>query len=644
MSMFILSFGNSIYWKSSNLLAFIWQANFTMVFMCLIVALDYYRYFPTNLVHEIDFIEWIHVGSLNVNISGFFDTLTIVMLFVITTVSSLVQHYSQTYMKYDPHILRFMSYLSLFTFFMLILVTSGNFLQLFMGWEGVGICSYLLINFWHTRIQANKAAIKALLVNRIGDTAFAIGIFIIFTNFNTLDFPLLSTLIFDVKGSQLIDINTIAFFLFIGCMGKSAQIGLHTWLPDAMEGPTPVSALLHAATMVTAGVFLLVRCSFIFQEAHYILPFITLIGALTTFLAASTAIVQNDIKKVIAYSTCSQLGYMVMACGLSNFNGAMFHLYNHAFFKALLFLTAGSIIHALDNEQDLRKMGGLINILPFSYTMMLIGSLALMGFPFLSGYYSKEFILEVALSKSTVTGDFAFWLGSLSSGCTAFYSIRSLIFIFFGKTNSHKKIIEQAHDTPVGMKEPLFILATLSIFTGYISKDFFIGLGTPFWGNSIIYYSCNYYSNVYAEFLPFNFKVIPLIFSFVGSFLAFFLYTYVFKNSKTFMYNSYYNFFNKKWYFDLIYNDVLIQKSLDIGYNISYKVLDRGFLEIVGIKGFTKNYSDLSHSLIRTQSGHPYHYFLFFVLGSMLLMIFTSMIVLQLPLLLIFLILFSVSV
>ena len=468
---------------------------------------------------------WFDLELLHIEFGGFFDTLTSIMLCVVTFISLCVHIYSLEYMKNDMHLQRFLSYLSLFTFFMIVLVTSNNFIQLFAGWEGVGICSYLLINFWFTRIQANKAAIKAVIVNRIGDTAFAIAIFLIFKTTGALDFDtvfLLASTLTDYEA------NLICLFLFIGAMGKSAQIGLHTWLPDAMEGPTPVSALIHAATMVTAGVFLIVRCSPLFQEANIILPLMTIIGSLTTFFAATTALVQTDLKRVIAYSTCSQLGYMVTACGLSAYNVSIFHLSNHAFFKALLFLTAGSIIHAMGNEQDMRKMGGLLNFLPFSYCMILIGSLALMGFPFLSGYYSKDVILEIAYAKFTVTGHFAFWLGSVSAMFTSFYSIRLIFLTFLGEVNATKNNIKNIHDAPFLMALPMAFLSILSIFVGYFTKDLFVGLGTPFWGNSIAFSTSDYDVFLTAEFLPFSIKIIPVFFSFLGTFLSIIYYNFFF--------------------------------------------------------------------------------------------------------------------
>jgi len=392
----------------------------------------------TGVNSKLSFGVWIIIDSLQVNWSFLFDSLTLIMLFVITFISTLVHLYSIEYMENDPHLPRFMSYLSLFTFFMLILVTGNNFLQMFVGWEGVGLSSYLLINFWFTRIQANKAAIKAMLVNRIGDFALLLAIFSIYFIFESLDYDVVFNLVpifidskIIIKNFEVSAIDLICILLFIGAMGKSAQIGLHSWLPDAMEGPTPVSALIHAATMVTAGVFLISRCSFLFEFSPIALVVVTIVGSGTAFFASTTGLFQNDLKKVIAYSTCSQLGYMVFACGLSSYEVGLFHLSNHAFFKALLFLGAGSIIHAVNDEQDMRRMGGLRSLLPFSYAIMLIGSLALIGFPFLTGFYSKDTILELAYAKYNIVGHFSFFLGTLAAFfyCILFYSF--IIFSFF---------------------------------------------------------------------------------------------------------------------------------------------------------------------------------------------------------------------
>ena len=361
----------------------------------------------SGIICHIFVSSWISSGILNISWSFLFDSVTAVMLIVITSISSLVHIYSIKYMETDPHRPRFMAYLEIFTFFMLILVTADNLLQMFLGWEGVGLASYLLINFWYTRLAANQSAIKALIVNRIGDFGLSLGILTTFWIFNALDYstifslaPLFENSFFNFLGIKVHSISLIGIFLFIGAVGKSAQLGLHTWLPDAMEGPTPVSALIHAATMVTAGVFLLIRCSPLIEFSPTILFILIIFGSLTAFFAAITGVFQHDLKKVIAYSTCSQLGYMIFACGMSCYDVSLFHLTNHAFFKALLFLSAGSVIHAVANEQDMRRMGALRKFMPLTYSLMLIGSLALSGFPFLTGFYSKDFILELTQSLS----------------------------------------------------------------------------------------------------------------------------------------------------------------------------------------------------------------------------------------------------
>ena len=455
-----------------------------------------------------------------------FDSLTVVMLVVVTFVSTLVHIYSISYMSEDPHLPRFMSYLSIFTFFMLMLVTADNFIQLFFGWEGVGLASYLLINFWYTRLQANKSAIKAMLVNRVGDFGLALGIIATFSLFKSVDFATVfacsahfaetSFIFFHLEWHAL---SLICALLFVGAVGKSAQLGLHTWLPDAMEGPTPVSALIHAATMVTAGVFMIARCSPLFDQAPQTLILVTVTGALTAFFAATTGVVQNDLKRVIAYSTCSQLGYMVFACGISQYAVGVFHLMNHAFFKALLFLSAGAVIHALADEQDMRKMGGTIKVLPFTYSMMFIGSLALIGFPFLTGFYSKDVILEVAYAKYTVAGTFTYWLGAVSALFTSYYSFRLLFLTFIGPVNSLKDSLKHVHDAPFLMGFPLFLLAFGSIFVGYLAKDMMIGMGTQFWGNAL-FMGPDHGLLVESEYIPQAIKYIPILFSFLGFLFA----------------------------------------------------------------------------------------------------------------------------
>ena len=566
----------------------------------------------------ITLITWIDSELLYASWGFIFDSLTVVMLIVVTVVSCLVHLYSIEYMGQDPHVPRFMSYLSLFTFFMLILVTADNFIQMFVGWEGVGLSSYLLINFWFTRIQANKAAMKAMIVNRIGDFGLSLAMFAIFLVFKSVDFttvfataPLFvneSFIFFNIEVDKL---TLICILLFLGAVGKSAQIGLHTWLPDAMEGPTPVSALIHAATMVTAGVFLIIRTSPIFEYAPNALMVVTFIGAITAFFAATTGLLQNDLKRVIAYSTCSQLGYMVFACGLSNYSVSMFHLMNHAFFKALLFLSAGSVIHAMSDEQDMRKMGGLINILPFTYSMMLIGSLSLMGFPFLTGFYSKDVILELAYAKYTIDGTFAHWLGTISAFFTSFYSFRLLYLTFLNDSNAYKQYLKDSHEAPLLMAIPLLILAFGSIFVGYITKDMLIGLGTNFWGNSLFTLPNNV-SLVESEFIPYWIKLIPVLFSLSGAILAFISYhfysNYLYSFKISFLGRKIYSFLNKKWYFDKIYNEFIVQKFLDFGYNISFKALDRGIVEVIGPFGIVRTIGNLTRIITNLQSGYIYHY------------------------------------
>ena len=566
----------------------------------------------------ITLITWIDSELLYASWGFIFDSLTVVMLIVVTVVSCLVHLYSIEYMGQDPHVPRFMSYLSLFTFFMLILVTADNFIQMFVGWEGVGLSSYLLINFWFTRIQANKAAMKAMIVNRIGDFGLSLAMFAIFLVFKSVDFttvfataPLFvneSFIFFNIEVDKL---TLICILLFLGAVGKSAQIGLHTWLPDAMEGPTPVSALIHAATMVTAGVFLIIRTSPIFEYAPNALMVVTFIGAITAFFAATTGLLQNDLKRVIAYSTCSQLGYMVFACGLSNYSVSMFHLMNHAFFKALLFLSAGSVIHAMSDEQDMRKMGGLINILPFTYSMMLIGSLSLMGFPFLTGFYSKDVILELAYAKYTIDGTFAHWLGTISAFFTSFYSFRLLYLTFLNDSNAYKQYLKDSHEAPLLMAIPLVILAFGSIFVGYITKDMLIGLGTNFWGNSLFTLPNNV-SLVESEFIPYWIKLIPVLFSLSGAILAFISYhfysNYLYSFKISFLGRKIYSFLNKKWYFDKIYNEFIVQKFLDFGYNISFKALDRGIVEVIGPFGIVRTIGNLTRIITNLQSGYIYHY------------------------------------
>nr|YP_006280844.1 NADH dehydrogenase subunit 5 [Cyanophora paradoxa]ADW79198.1 NADH dehydrogenase subunit 5 [Cyanophora paradoxa] len=581
-------------------------------------------------------LPWLFGENLIVFWGFLFDSVTCTMLIVVTSISFLVHFYSIEYMGSDPHLGRFMSYLSFFTFFMLILVTADNMVQMFVGWEGVGLCSYLLINFFFNRIQANKAALKAMVMNRIGDFGLSLGIMALFYVCKSLDYHVIfSSILLFVDNSfyffniKINLITCICLLLFIGAVGKSAQIGLHTWLPDAMEGPTPVSALIHAATMVTAGVFLIIRCSFLFEFSETALDILTILGALTAFFAATTGLLQNDAKRVIAYSTCSQLGYMVFVCGISGYSTSLFHLANHAFFKALLFLTAGSLIHAVHDEQDFRKMGGLAYILPFSYSMLLVGSLSLTGFPFLTGFYSKDMILELTFSTYLIKGTFAYILGVLSAFCTAFYSFRLIFWAFLAKPNGYKHTYSHASESNFFITFPLGVLALASIFVGYLFRDMFIGVGTSFWNNSIFILPENNFV-LESEFIPVYNKLTPVVFSFGGLIIAFCFYNFLIK--KIFIvkifYIKFYTFLNKRWYFDKIYNEFIALPIISFGYKITFKFIDRGILEIFGPTGLITNFTYLSKNISSIQSGLMYHY-LFIILLGITITLFTVIVIIQ---------------
>lgn len=596
----------------------------------LISLIAFYEVGFLNMPCYVTLINWITSGIFFVSWGFLFDSLTCVMLLVVTIVSMLVHLYSIKYMEEDPHCPRFMSYLQIFTFFMLVLVTSDNLVQMFLGWEGVGISSYLLINFWHTRYWANQSALKALIVNRVGDFSLSIGIFLIFYMFKSLNYliifpmvPLLTDVYINVLGINFHALTLISIFLFFGAVGKSAQLGLHTWLPDAMEGPTPVSALIHAATMVTAGVFLMIRFSPLLEFTPFVLFLMVIFGALTAFFASMVGVFQNDLKKIIAYSTCSQLGYMIFCCGLSNYSVGMFHLSNHAFFKALLFLCAGSVIHAVSDEQDIRKMGSLINFLPLTYSLMLIGSLALIGFPFLTGFYSKDFILELSqvfrYSNVDLTyGSFACWLGNISVFFTAFYSFRLIYLTFINNFNGSKIVLERIHESSFLMIFPLIILTFGSIFVGFLTKEFFIGIGTDFWGNSIFTFPMNLFF-LEAEFLPIFIKWLPFFLSLIGLLIASYIniFNYVFftysKNNGAIAFFSF--LVSKKWYIDIFQNRAVVNTLLNFGYLTSYKTLDRGFVELSGPYGISKLILSYSKKLVTLQTGQITHYLFFMVLG-----------------------------
>ena len=652
----------------SNVIGRIGAAIITTALMFLNVFLTFYIFYNTSVCERLYFVKigtWIYSDIFQVDWGFQIDNLTMIMLIVVNVVSALVHLYSTDYMAHDPHLSRFMSYLSLFTFFMLVLITGDNFVILFLGWEGVGLCSYLLISFWYTRIQANKAAIKALLVNRVADFALTIGMVTIFFLFKSLDFHVVFPLVpffinstISVLNYELPVLTFICILLFIGAMGKSAQIGLHTWLPDAMEGPTPVSALIHAATMVTAGVFLLIKCSPLFEYVPSVLSFITFIGATTAFFSATVGLVQNDIKKVIAYSTCSQLGYMMFACGLSNYHVSLFHLANHAFFKALLFLSAGAIIHSLSNEQDMRKFGNLSTLLPFTTIMLLIGSLSLMGFPFLTGYYSKDLILELAFTKYTIDGSFAYALGLITAMFTSYYSFRVFYMTFIQKNNSFRQVIFNVHELPYKMAFSLGILSLGSIFLGYFSKDLLVGLGTDFWNQSIFILPKNN-NQLDAEFfgLPelttaegfynstrpyFFIKLLPFFLSLISVGLVFVWFnlqnekiSWLYKSLahinpkpvrhlvmqlKINLYSAY-RFLIAKWYFDAIYNEYIVMFTLSQGYKATFKSLDKGLLEIFGPYGISIALFKSANELKKMHVGQAYYYayfMLFFLIISVL--------------------------
>jgi NADH-ubiquinone oxidoreductase chain 5 len=564
---------------------------------------------------SIELFSWIDSEFLLVNWGFLFDSLTVSMLLPVLVVSSLVHLYSVSYMAEDPHNQRFFSYLSMFTFFMLVLVAGDNYLILFVGWEGIGVSSYLLINFWYTRIQANKSGIKAMTVNRVGDMFLSIGFFAILWVFGNVDYATVFRIAPYINETA---ITIIGLLLLVGAMAKSAQFGLHTWLPDAMEGPTPVSALIHAATLVTAGVYLMLRSSPIIEYGPTVLVVITWVGALTAFVAATTGLLQNDLKRVIAYSTMSQMGYLFMAVGLSQYNVALFHLVNHAFFKALLFLAAGAVIHGMADQQDLRRLGGLVNFLPFTYTAILIGSLSLMAFPFLTGFYSKDLILEVALGQYEVSGNLAYWLGTISAVFTRFYSFRLISLTFFGTRNAPKGDYLHAHEAPMIIVIPLVILSILSIAFGYVAKDAFVGVGTDFLSTALFQHP-NHISLIEAEFgIPLSLKLLPAIGSFFGAALAVYLYhvtpLFTINLTNNALGKAIYKFLNGKWLVDNVYNVFIITGGLRLGHTIS-KVIDRGILELVGPFGLSNVLSNTGRNIASYDTGIITSYALYIILG-----------------------------
>ena len=583
--------------------------------------------FPQILAHEdpqvVTMFQWIVSGGVDVEWSLRLDTLSGVMLLVVSIVSAMVHIYSIGYMHGDPGIPRFMAYLSLFTFFMLALVTANNFVQMFFGWEGVGLCSYLLIGYWYDRASANAASIKAFIVNRIGDFGFALGIFATFVIFGSLDFdtvfgkaPSAVGTTISFLGWQVPSLTLACILLFIGAMGKSAQLGLHTWLPDAMEGPTPVSALIHAATMVTAGVFMVARLSPMFEYAPGALAVVGVIGGTTAFFAGTIGMAQNDIKRVIAYSTCSQLGYMFFGAGVSAYGAAIFHLFTHAFFKALLFLCAGSVIHAMSAEQDMRRMGGLWKKIPYTYALMWIGSLSLAGIPFFSGYFSKDSILESAWLAGTPVGKYSFTLGVFTAFLTAFYSWRLLIMTFHGESRADHETQHHIHESPWVMLAPLFVLAAGAIFAGFLFEGWFVGPErSEFWKHSILVLPQHQTLGSGRE-LPVLIAFLPLIAGVVGIALAYVCYMFrpdIPERVST-QFRALYLFLLNKWYFDELYDRLFVRTAFSLGDGL-WKTGDGAIIDGLGPDGIAAATRELAREASRLQTGYVYHYAFAMLIG-----------------------------
>ena len=580
----------------------------------------------------IPILHFLDSGTLQVDWSIRVDALTSVMLVVVTGVSSLVHVYSIGYMHHDDHRPRFFAYLSLFTFAMLALITADNFVQLFFGWEGVGLASYLLIGFWFKKPSANAAAMKAFVVNRVGDFGFALGIFAIFMVFGTLDFGTDATpgvfqmakgfagKTFMFAGYEVDILTTTCLLLFMGAMGKSAQFMLHTWLPDAMEGPTPVSALIHAATMVTAGVFLVCRCSPLFELAPFALQVVTVIGATTAFFAATVGLFQNDIKRVIAYSTCSQLGYMFFAAGVGAYQAAMFHLFTHAFFKALLFLCAGSVIHALSDEQDMRRMGGIKDKIPMTYWLMVIGTLAITGFPFLSGFWSKDAILESAFAAHTTVGNYAFILGIVAAAMTSFYSWRLIFMTFHGTFRGDHHALEHAHESPMVMLVPLFLLAGGALLAGGVFHEQFLGHhNTEFWRGAIV--NLQEHTALAARHeVPDWVWFAPAVSMILGLMVAWFFYIQhpAWPAQMAARQGPLYLFLYNKWYFDELYDFLFVRPAKRLGYFL-WKKGDGMVIDGMGPDGIAAGIADWTRQAARLQSGYVYHYAFAMLIGVALL-------------------------
>jgi NADH-quinone oxidoreductase subunit L len=601
----------------------------TTLFLFVSAILSWIAFVRVGFGHideRIVLMTWMQSGDLKVDWALRIDTLTAVMLVVVTTVSALVHLYSIGYMEEDPHRPRFFAYLSLFTFAMLALVTADNLAQMFFGWEGVGLASYLLIGFWYHKPEANAAAIKAFIVNRVGDFGFALGIFAVFMMTKSIDLdivfaqaPALVGKTINFFGWQADALTLICLLLFMGAMGKSAQFLLHTWLPDAMEGPTPVSALIHAATMVTAGVFMVARLSPLFELAPNALAVVTFVGATTAFFAATVGLVQNDIKRIVAYSTCSQLGYMFVAMGVGAYSVGMWHLFTHAFFKALLFLGSGSVIHAMHHEQDIRHMGGLRKKIPFTYWMMVIGTLALTGFPFTAGYFSKDAIIEAAYAGRNPMALYAFVMTVIAAALTSFYSWRLIFKTFHGEPHDHHHY-EEAHESPYTMLVPLGILAAGSILAGYPFKELFAGHHvTEFFRESIKFGDGNTIIND-MHHVPLAVMLTPTVMMALGFVVSW--YFYIREPSIPVelarQHNVLYRFLLNKWYFDEIYDFLLVRPAKWLGTTL-WKRGDGWLIDGFGPDGVSARVLDVTRNVVRLQTGYLYHYAFAMLIGAAML-------------------------
>jgi NADH-quinone oxidoreductase subunit L len=575
----------------------------------------------------IEIVTFLDVGGFEVSWALRYDTLSAVMVGMVTLISTLIHIYSVGYMSHDPDRPRFFAYLSLFTFMMLMLVTADNLVQLFFGWEGVGLASYLLIGFWYEKDSACNAAMKAFIVNRVGDLFFMLGLALTFWTFGSVEFSAIFGAIDQHKDATFAGFRAyevICVLLFLGACGKSAQLGLHTWLPDAMEGPTPVSALIHAATMVTAGVFLVARMSPVFEYAPFALAVVTVVGASTALFAATIGCVQNDIKRIIAYSTCSQLGYMFFAAGVGAYQGAVFHLFTHAFFKALLFLGAGSVIHAMSNEQDIRKMGGIWRKIPMTYAVMWIGSLALAGVPYFAGYYSKDFVLEAAFAAHSTVGMYAFVCGMLAAFLTAFYSWRLIILTFHGAPRADHHTMEHVHESPISMLAPLTVLAVGAITVGAVFKENFVGHHwQQFWNGAIVNAPHNHIMEA-AHHVPEWVPLAPTVVGLSGIALAYILYMLApsIPGKLASSFGGLYRFLLNKWYFDELYDAIFVRPARALA-RVLWQKVDAGVIDGVP-NGAASIASDVSQGAVRLQTGRVANYAFTMIAG---LAIFVTLLV-----------------